>query len=200
MEHRPGVQFAAITDLDVVVDHHVGVDRAAGADLHLGTDHHVGAHMAAHAHHRFRIHHGTGVDAGSLRLAWIQGIERLRKGEPRILQGNPGLAPLAGLLLQGFGFIPFGGQQHSAGTAGIQGCGQRVPRLQEAQLAAAGLVESRGTAQLRIVREAVIEGLGAACCLYLAQVAEQLAEAHGSREHRRGRADRKWITPVQQTG
>ena len=78
----------------------------------------------------------------------------------------------------GLAFVALGRQQDGAGTTGVEGGRQGVAGLQETHLPAEGLIEGRRRPQLGILPEVVLKGLDPTCGLHLAQLAEQLAEAH----------------------
>jgi hypothetical protein len=173
VEHGTGMEFTAFAELHVVVEHHVGVKDAAGADLHLRPDHHLGSHVGAHAHNGSGVDDGAGVNAGLRAVAGMEGFEGFGKGQPGIAQGDPCQAAICGLLLQGFGLLAPGWNQHRTGAAGGQCCRQGMARFQETQLAGPGLIEGGSTTDLGVAGQVARAGISR-----LAQMAEQFAEAH----------------------
>jgi hypothetical protein len=96
--------------------------------------------VGSHADYGAWIDHGTGVDASGGLAAGVERSEGLGKSQARISQGDPGQAPLKGLLLQGCGLIAARWQQNGSGVAAGQGGSQGVAWFQKSELIGLGLI------------------------------------------------------------
>ena len=170
LQHGMGMHLTALGELHVVIEHDPRMEDAAVADHGGGTHHGVSTHMHAGADPGGGIDHRGGMDAGLRTDAGMESVEGFGEGEPGILQGHPGQAPLRGLLLQGF----VAGEEHGGSPRFGQGGGEAAAALQEAELALAGQVDRLGTVDLRIGAQ-----MAGGCRVHRAEVAEQAAEAHG---------------------
>ena len=132
-------------------------------------------------------HHGAGGDACRQGCGRKQRLQRLGEAQPRVGQGRPGQAAGAGQLLQCLGRLVPGGQQHGGGAAAVQGCAERVARFEEADLGGTGLVEGGSSLDGGVACQVVGHGPWTTGGLHFAQVAEQVAEAHGRWNYELGR-------------
>jgi hypothetical protein len=96
--------------------------------------------VGSHADYGAWIDYGTGVDASGGLAAGVESSEGLGKSQARISKGDPGQAPLQGLLLQGCGLIAARWQQNGSGVAAGQGGGQGVAGFQKSELIGLGLI------------------------------------------------------------